>query len=284
MKSSIIMNKMFVNKYAANMKKIISVVVFISFLICLGSMIPEPTIKTLKGVKEFQIPICQTKNIQCLGYSHVDVGLDGIVNGIYVKDHFAYILDGRFNNIAKLDLRNGLIVDKSASIMNPKEAYPCVKDFFSYEDNLYFLSDCTGDIFMIDTSLNITSIYQLPHGRPMRIIHVENKPYIFQSGRGRTTDSILVTGIILQPDLSVSHKEMMIHRDLYWTDTLVFGHKVSMRTNDTKPYLQTHIASYKLPEIIPDFDYFYRNIGYNEMYLVYTERKKDYYRVVVCSY
>lgn len=259
------------------------VIIFV-FLMCLSSIPQGHVIKKLKDVKEYQIPICKNINKQCLGYSHVDVGLQGIVYGIFVKDHYAYILDGRYNNVAKLDLRNGKIIGKSSSIVKPIDGFPCLNDFFSYNDNVFFLSECTGDILMLDTNLNITKIHRLQHGMPMKIVHIEGKLYVIQLGRGETNDSMFVTGYSLQPDLSVQTKEMMIHKNLYWMDTLIFGNKVSLQTCGGIPYLKTHKASYELPEIIPDFDYFDRNVGYNEQYLVYSVLKKNYYRIVVCSY
>jgi hypothetical protein len=263
--------------------KPISILLLLSYFtwVC-HSQTTSLNIKILLEKHEYMIPICLSNGNNCLGYADVDVGRDAMVTSIIIKDHFAYILDAKFRNIAKMDLNTGKIIGKSKILK--EENMSGIYDFFTYNDSIYFLSDCTGTLYRLGTNLQITNVSNFHRGIPVKVVFLEDSPYILHAQLRSFKDTITFKAYKLQKEEKVDEISINISTDLYWNDTLIHGYKVSMYADSGTVYLQTPDAIYEVPEIIPDFDYWYRTLAYNDHYLIYSVRRKDNYRIVICKY
>lgn len=243
-------------------------------------------IKKLVLVKRYSYPICKEKKDNCFGYGSPlsGVGPKGKVSALIIQGDSAIVVDSYLMNLVKINLVNGEIIKKSKTFKD--EAIGYLFQILYFNKHILLLSQFSTNIYVIDSELYVTDVMKIPlYGYSYKFINFDNTLYALSgktiSYKNKITESVAFK---INSDFSLSMDTIKLNFDEYWNDTLLYGEKVHMFENSDKCYLFADSMYYEIPEIIPQFDYYYHAVGYDEKYLVYFVFLETHYEMVVCQY
>lgn len=249
------------------------------------------TVKKLKNVTHYTYPICKKgETKKCFGFGkgeYEDVtGPDGKISGLCIIDSVLYVTDSFTKKISKINLKNGKILKTSKEF--DLECLSTLNEIIYYKNKIFVLSNSMGFYYEINKDLEIIKTVKHPFYRidAVYFFFFNNSIYIInsisKSIHGKPGYNNYLICNIDDDCLKVDSAKIL--RFVFWDTILVYGKPVKMYDSLGICYFETDSIKYEIPELLPQFDYYNRSLGYNEHYLVYVVRHESLYEFIVCEY
>lgn len=213
-------------------------------------------------------------------------GPDGKISGLCIIDSVLYVTDSFTKKISKINLKNGKILKTSKEF--DLECLSTLNEIIYYKNKIFVLSNSMGFYYEINKDLEIIRTVKHPFYRidAVYFFFFNNSIYIInsisKSIHGKPGyDNYLICNI---DDDCLKVDSAKILRSVFWDTILVYGKPVKIYDSLGICYFETDIIKYEIPELLPQFDYYNRSLGYNEHYLVYVVRHESLYEFIVCEY
>lgn len=260
---------------------------FSLLLVCFQLMAQngDVVVKDLKQVKSYTYNICKTQG-NCFGFGKIDdiEFNDGKVCRLLIQSDSVIIIDSYFSVLDKINLTNGEFVKRSNVFEHEHTA--SLREIIFYNGSILLLSEWSQNLYIINSNLSIDKTIRIPlKGYLYRFVNLNDNLYIL-SGKTIGYDKGVYHQVAFGIDNSFALKAdtISLPETLTNEDTLVYGKKIQIITNDSLCFLRANNFLYEIPEIINDLNFYDQPIAFDDKYLVYFTRTVSNYIMTVCEY